>query len=67
MIETIAQIHKEQQNFFATHETTAIDFRIESLKTLRETILKNEVRIYEALWLDLPYKNKLKLLKIFMK
>ena len=44
---------KKQREFFSTHRTKDIRFRMESLKKLREAILSYENRIYEALHADL--------------
>lgn len=42
-----------QRNFFSTHQTKDINFRIENLKKFKASILKNESRISNALWTDL--------------
>lgn len=42
-----------QKMFFDTNQTKAVDFRIEHLKKLRETIRMKEQEIIEALYLDL--------------
>ncbi len=42
-----------QRDFFFTHTTKALEFRIEQLKTLKKAILAYEERLYEAFWKDL--------------
>lgn len=49
----IDQVQKEQRNFFGTHETKDISFRINQLKKFRSAIQKYEQKITEALWKDL--------------
>ncbi|QED36662.1 aldehyde dehydrogenase [Antarcticibacterium arcticum] len=49
----IDRIHREHQNFFATHQTKNIDFKIDKLKKLKSTIDKYEGQILEALGKDL--------------
>ena len=51
--EIIEQIVAKQRAFFATGTTLSVDYRIEALKKLKETIIKNENKIAEALKADL--------------
>lgn len=51
--ETIEQLLSSQREFFATHQTKDINFRIEQLKRFRSAILKYETKIADALWKDL--------------
>jgi aldehyde dehydrogenase (NAD+) len=44
---------EKQRSFFNTGATRDLDFRIESLNTLKKSIQKNEKQILEALWSDL--------------
>jgi aldehyde dehydrogenase (NAD+) len=50
---TIENMLLEQRRFFATHQTKSISFRLEMLKKFKAAIIKYEVKIAEALWLDL--------------
>ncbi len=50
---TILQHIEGQLNYFSTHQTKDIDFRLEQLKKLKATILKNQEKIENALWDDL--------------
>jgi aldehyde dehydrogenase (NAD+) len=52
-LSTIQSLIGSQRIFFKTHETKAIQFRIERLKSFKSAILRYEERISEALWLDL--------------
>ncbi|HSI71336.1 MAG TPA: aldehyde dehydrogenase [Gillisia sp.] len=54
---TIGKIHEAQQQFFATHQSKDLNYRIQQLKKLRQLIRDYEERIKEALWLDL-HKSK---------
>lgn len=49
-IQTKLQKHRQ---FFATHKTKELDFRIEKLRKLKSAILKYEAEISTALWQDL--------------
>lgn len=49
----INEIVKKQKEYFNTFETLNIDFRIQTLKKLKNIILENEEKIKEALYLDL--------------
>jgi len=49
----IENVLKQQKDFFKTHKTKDINFRIEQLKNLRTAILDYEDKIYEALYKDL--------------
>lgn len=51
--EKIESILKNQRDFFATHQTKEISFRLNALKKFKAAILKNEQRIADALWKDL--------------
>ena len=51
--ELIEQIVAKQRAFFATGATLSVDYRIEALKKLKETIIKNEDKIASALKADL--------------
>ena len=50
---TIVQHIQEQRAFFATNVTKDISFRLQQLSKLKATILKNQKRIENALWVDL--------------
>ena len=49
-IKTKLEGHRQ---FFATHQTKGLDFRIENLRKLKVVILKYEAEISKALWQDL--------------
>ncbi len=51
--ENIESIVNAQKEFFATHNTRDVSFRIDALKKFRASILKNEDKITDALWKDL--------------
>ncbi len=51
--EKIESILKNQRDFFATHKTKDIKFRLNALKKFKAAILKNEQKIADALWKDL--------------
>lgn len=51
--EAIERIVAAQRNFFATGATLSVDYRIDALKKLKQTIIKNEDKIAEALKTDL--------------
>ncbi|MCX6249435.1 MAG: aldehyde dehydrogenase [Bacteroidetes bacterium] len=44
---------ERQKQFFFTHQTKDVSFRIEKLKILKTAILAYEEKLYEALWEDL--------------
>lgn len=50
---SIESLLKAQRNFFSTHQTKDINFRIENLKKFKASILKYESKISNALWVDL--------------
>ena len=52
-ITQVAGLFKDQQEFFASHKTRELDFRIAQLKKLKKAILKYENEVNEALWEDL--------------
>lgn len=49
----IVEIWQRQRNYFATYETRNVDFRIAQLKKFKETIVRYDKHIAEALWSDL--------------
>ncbi|MDL2256669.1 aldehyde dehydrogenase [Bacteroidales bacterium OttesenSCG-928-I14] len=51
--ETIKGIISQQRQFFFSHKTKDIDYRIEQLKRFKKAILKREKDITDALWQDL--------------
>lgn len=50
---SILNMLKKQKEFFQTHETKNVSFRIENLKKFRNAIDKYEKKISDALWTDL--------------
>lgn len=54
----IEAIFKSQKEFFGTHRTKEVPFRIEQLKILKKAVLSYEERIYEALAQDLNKSNE---------
>lgn len=54
----IAGIYQAQKDFYSSHKTKDIDFRIASLRKFREAILTYEGRIVDALWEDLHKSNE---------
>ncbi len=56
-INAIENLINGHRNFFATHRTKDIKFRIENLKRFKSAIQKFENKIAEALWKDL-HKSK---------
>ena len=44
---------QNQRDYFLTHKTKDLEFRVEQLKILKKAILKYEDRLYEAFWKDL--------------
>ena len=51
--ERIEQIIENQRSFFASGATLSVEYRIDALKKLKHTIIKNESKIAEALKSDL--------------
>lgn len=51
--ERIEQIIEKQRRFFASGATLSVEYRIDALKKLKHTIIKNESKIAEALKSDL--------------
>ena len=49
----ISEIIAAQHEYYLTHATRDIDFRIENLKKLKDAILKYENRLYDSLKKDL--------------
>lgn len=49
----IQNIYSLQRSFFKTNTLLSIDFRIEYLKNLKNCIVQNEEKIYDALYKDL--------------
>ena len=49
----IENILKQQKDFFKTHKTKDVNFRLKQLKNLRKAILDYEDKIYDALYKDL--------------
>lgn len=49
----IESVVRLQKDFFLTHQSRSIDFRIQALKKLKSGIIKHEKALYEALWKDL--------------
>lgn len=49
----IDQKFLNQKGFYATHQTKSIDFRLQQLRKLKQTILQNQHQIEQALWKDL--------------
>lgn len=49
----ISRIIASQREYYLTHATRSIDFRIENLKKLKQAILKYENRLYDSLKKDL--------------
>ncbi|WP_027419634.1 aldehyde dehydrogenase [Crocinitomix catalasitica] len=50
---SIIQLHTKQRQFFATHQTKDIPFRLKQLQKLKKVILQNKEEIEKALWQDL--------------
>ena len=44
----ISEIIASQHEYYLTHTTRDIDFRIENLKKLKDTILRYENKLYES-------------------
>ena len=55
--EDVVNILKKQDEFFYTHRTKSLDFRVNQLKKLKTVIKKNEEKIFDALYQDLR-KNR---------
>lgn len=51
--EKIDELWQKQKDFFASHRTQSIEFRLDNLKRLKSAILKNEKKITDAVWADL--------------
>lgn len=51
--DSIVELIKKQREFFSTHKTKSLDFRLEKLEKLKEAILKNQRKLEDALWQDL--------------
>ena len=51
--DSIKDVFKSQKEFFLTDKTRDLDFRIRSLRALKEEIINNEREIQEALFKDL--------------
>lgn len=51
--EEIKQVLNKQKNYFHSHTTKEVGFRIKRLKKLKKIIKANEQNIYDALWKDL--------------
>ena len=49
----IQRVLEKQKNYFNTGATRDLNFRVEKLRKLKESIVKNEKQILEALWADL--------------
>jgi aldehyde dehydrogenase (NAD+) len=49
----IEEVFNRQRNFYATHQTKSLKFRLENLSRFKKAIKKYEIRISEALWKDL--------------
>lgn len=49
----IEEIHKVQRQFFASHKTRDLEFRIFQLKKFKTAIQASEEKILQALWKDL--------------
>jgi aldehyde dehydrogenase (NAD+) len=49
----IEKLLKRQRDFFATHRTKDVKFRLQQLEQLKFAILRYETKISEALWKDL--------------
>lgn len=49
----ILQHIENQRNYFSTHQTKVVNFRLEQLKKLKAAILKSQKKIENALWEDL--------------
>jgi len=50
---SITKTVKEHRKYFLSGKTRDYDFRIDSLKKLRDGIIRNKEKIYEALYKDL--------------
>ncbi len=53
IVNRIPSIVAAQRDFFATHATLPIDYRMEMLRKLRSAIVKHEQSLTDALYLDL--------------
>lgn len=52
-ISQIQNIYARQREFFSSHKTKEVDFRINKLKKLRQAVIDYEDKIVSALWRDL--------------
>ena len=52
-IESINNIVERQREYFLTNETKSIDFRLQQLKKLKQSVERYSEEIYDALWKDL--------------
>jgi aldehyde dehydrogenase (NAD+) len=50
---SIEKVLDRQKEFFATHQTKSLKFRLKNLSRLKKAIQKFEAKITEALWIDL--------------
>ncbi len=53
MKKEISRINNIQEEFFNTHKTKALSFRLDNLKKMKQLILSHQNRLYDALWADL--------------
>ena len=53
IVNRIPQIVAAQRNYFRSHETLPVDFRLAMLRKLRDAILKHERELTDALYRDL--------------
>ncbi len=44
---------KTQEEFFKTHKTKEVRFRLDNLKKMKQLILSHQNRLHDALWADL--------------
>jgi len=56
--ENIIQAFASQREFFVTHQTKELAFRIEQLKKLKFAVKKYQQDLLEALWVDLHKSNE---------
>lgn len=54
----IEKLVKNQKDFFSSHQTMDLKFRINMLKQFKASILKYEKKITDALWIDLHKSYK---------
>ncbi len=55
---SIEEITIRQRNYFATHQSKNLKFRLENLTRFKNAVKKYEKRITEALWIDLHKSNE---------